>query len=246
MDEKVKSEPKTRGIASSIEFIPRQPSFQRILSVLASTRSDGMYTRFMFLGLLLEHPCSKVEAMKTLRITRPYLERILGDWLKLSLIDVRDISPLAKPKVMVYLKIRPVVKIERLDSEFDIVSDAHGLMNLSKVLVSPAKTRLLELLSPVNSANAHSIGPGSFLSALLKVAGGSKQALYGHLRDLISSGLVVKVTSSRAVPQVDPNRSELSGYQTSKGLGRATHPHSAFRVNFKSIKLELEPYNYSS
>jgi len=98
--EKIKPEAKAEGLAEPIEYGQRQALFRKVLSLLSSTRSDGMYTRFLFLGLLLEHPCSKLEAMKTLRITRPYLERILDDWSKLSLIDVRDVSPLAKPKMV--------------------------------------------------------------------------------------------------------------------------------------------------
>jgi len=242
----VGSESESRGVISSVQFTPLQPSFRRILSTLSSTRSDGMYTRFMFLGLLIEHPCSKIEAMKTLRITRPYLERILSDWSKLSLIDVRDISPLAKPKMMVYLKMRPVIKIERLDGESETVADTHGLMNLSRVLVSSAKTRLLELFSISNLTAAPTVGPGNLLPSLLKVVGGSKQALYRHLRDLLSSGLVVKITSNDNAPLASPDGFEQGRFQTTEKRGLSKRPRSAFRVSFKSVKLELQPYRYPS
>jgi len=202
-----------------------------------------MYTRFLFLGLLLEHPCSKLEAMKTLRITRPYLERILDDWSKLSLIEVRDVSPLAKPKMVVFLKLRPIMRIERLDGQSEVVSDIPGLMNLSRVLVSPAKARLLDLLS---SRDRLTTASGKLMSSLSKVAGESKQALYQHLKDLLSSGLVMKISSRVDIPATPANEFEQGYFSTNERREPGIHPRSIFRVNFKSISLELQPYNYRS
>nr|MDO8100013.1 hypothetical protein [Candidatus Njordarchaeota archaeon] len=241
-------------------FLPPLPRLRRNLSLLVSSgRRDAAYTRFMLLGFLLSRPYSKVDAMRGLKVTRAYLDRVLRDWSELGLIEVRDASSSFKPMMTIYLKLKPVIKVTKLGGVVEEVSDADRVIKFSSILASQAKTRILEALTTVPEG----MTLGELLTKLTveegqeekektttKNAGAStregkiaekptpyRRTLYRHLSGLVESGLVI-------VSKLGKN-----------WVGRESSTHSVFtsgkssfllRLGFRSMEFRLDPHRYET
>jgi len=242
----------------SMAFLPPLPRLRRNLTLLVSSgRRDAAYTRFMLLGFLLSRPYSKVDAMRGLKVTRAYLDRVLRDWSELGLIEVRDASTSFKPMMTIYLKLKPVIKVTKLGGEVEEVSDADRVMKLSSILASQAKTRILEalmtmprgltlgeLLTKITEEEEQEekkkitngrMGAGSGEGKPGEKTSSYRRTLYRHLRGLVESGLVIV---SRLGKNWVGRESNTSGVFTS---AKSTF---LLRLGFRSMEFRLDPHKY--
>nr|MDO8097748.1 hypothetical protein [Candidatus Njordarchaeota archaeon] len=239
-------------------ILPPLPRLRRNLSLLVSSgRRDAAYTRFMLLGFLLSRPYSKVDAMRGLKVTRAYLDRVLRDWSELGLIEVRDASSSFKPMMTIYLKLKPVIKVTKLGGVVEEVSDADRVIKFSSILASQAKTRILEALTTMPEG----LTLGELLTKLTKEEGQEgkekisngrigtdngegkpveklstyRRTLYRHLSGLMQSGLVIV---SKLGKNWVGRESSTSGVFTS---GKSTF---LLRLGFRSMEFRLDPHKY--
>ncbi len=236
-------------------FLPPLPRLRSQLGLLVSSgRRDSAYMRFMLLGLLLNRPYSKVEAMKSLSVTRAYLDRVLKDWSELGLVDVRDASIMFKPAMTIYLKLRPIIKVIKFTGEVNDVGDPDRIVNLSSLLMSQPKTRILEALTTIPEG----MTLGELLTKLTEQQGQSghekkttdgstclgsaeeksssyRRTLYRHLSGLVESGLVV--VSKLGKNWVGRESNSSSGFP----IGKSSF---LLKLSFKSMEFRLDPHTY--
>jgi hypothetical protein len=194
-------------------------------------------------------------------VSRDYLDRVLKDWLRLGLVEVRDASTSVRPMMTIYLKLKPTIKITKLNGKVEEISDPDRVIKLSSILVTQAKTRILETLSTTpegmtlgkllsklteekkredadekKRSAGGSIGVGGEAGKLSEEGSSYRRTLYKHLNELIASRLIMVLKLGRNWVGTEATGGGFAG-------GRGS---SLFRLGFRLMEFSLEPHRRGS